>query len=201
MTPSQFRCIRIAALVPLALMALAGCVTQTVSSGESAGGGSWADRPVSTEVVRMDSGMAALQTFEPLVSRVTEGGECVTNDLPADGVRSLSMVYPTLRDPRTQVTVVVDAAGTILRYTEVRGGVGSRTGGGANLPPGATDGPRQTTIEMNFQTGQARATNVGGGQVGFGVQGSAADFQYQESLGQPLLVAQQVRERCARRDD
>ncbi|TVP58100.1 MAG: hypothetical protein EA351_04510 [Gemmatimonadales bacterium] len=190
---------RLTAALSFGLLVLAGCVTQTVSSSESGGSG-WADRPVSTEVVRMDSGIAALQSFEPLVARVTEGGECVTNDMAAEGVRSLSMVYPTLRDPRTQVTVVVDAAGTVLRYSEHRGGMAPRGGSTSNLPTGASGGPPQTTIEMNFQTGQARAINSGGGHVGFGVQGSAADFQYQESLGQPVLLAQQVQQRCSRRD-
>lgn len=180
--------------------ALSGCVTQQVSpeSGGGTGDAATMDRPITTEVVRMDSGIAALQAFDPLVPRITEGGECVTSDLPADGVRSVTLVYPTMRDPRTQITVVMDAAGSILRYTERRGGLQSRTATTRSTDP--VDGPEQTTIEMNFQTGQARAINSGGGTVGFGVQGSTQDFQYQENLGQPIRRAQEVQERCGGRN-
>lgn len=187
-----------AGCVLLVVVLLAGCVTQRVDSADApSGSGNWADAPVTTEVVRMDSSPNAVQSFDPLVSRITEGGECTVTELPADGVRSLSIAYPTLNDPRTRVTIVVDAAGTVLRYVEERGGQGPRTEGGAPDVPGASDGPPRTTIEMNFQTGQARAINTGGGRVGFGVQGRTMDFQYHEALGQPLQLAEQVRQRCS----
>lgn len=175
----------------------AGCVTQRVSpSGSSTQGAATTQRPITTEVVRMASGPAALEGFEPLVSRITEGGECTTSELAADGVRSISMAFPTLDDPRTRVTLVVDGAGTVLRYSEERGGLGPRTGGGGPDIPGASDGPPRTAIEMNFQTGQARALNTGGGRVGFGVQGRTAEFQYHPNLAQPLALANEVRDRC-----
>jgi hypothetical protein len=186
---------RFPALSVLLLAFLPGCVTQQVASPSSTSAGM--ERPITTEVVRMDSGLAALQSFEPLVRRVTEGGECMTAATAADGVRTISVVYPTVRDPRTQIMIVVDAAGSILQYIERRGGVASPTAG--TPPAGGVDGPEQTSIELNFQTGQARAINAGGGTVGYGVEGNTVDFQYQENLGSPVMMAEEVLGRCGGR--
>lgn len=107
-------------------------------------------------VTRVAGESNALEGFRPAHEAVVEGGECHAMALPRKGVRRLSVFFPSMAEPATVLTLIVDSAGTVLRYNETRGLDAARASGvGASGP---TD---WTTLSLDYVTGEAM---VSGGE-------------------------------------
>ena len=147
------------------------------------------------------TGAAALAAFRPAVAPVDSGGECLVRAEQRPGVRAISAYYPARRDARSVVTVTVDSAGTLLRYSERRGGVSFSLAGATTEEERAArraEFQRQptTTISLDLVTGTAIVSNDGGDSVGAAVRAPVDAVLESAALGRPAERARAVQARC-----
>ena len=156
-------------------------------------------------VVKSETNAESVASWRPDRAAVDSGGECVRINMPAPGAHVLSVQYPDRKSAETTVSMMIDASGTLRRYTESRGTL--RTPGS---PSAKTDAERdsivlaaralirRTSIQLDFVSGLAFAANSDGGRPNNAVSGSVALFSTLPAMGAPAKRLERAREICKR---
>jgi hypothetical protein len=137
----------------------------------------------------------SLGDFRPVREAVLEGGECSATPLPQEGAQRLTVHFPSRASADTNVSLWVAPAGSLLRYSELRGV--PRSGGSIEEVQALFRATESTHIQMDFATGEAMAVNSVPGEAGQAVQGSVAGFQASDVFGDLSERAERVRAICA----
>lgn len=173
-----------ALLAPIALLSGASACARRPAAAPGAATASVerSERIVAGRARGDGSGFAG---FVPAVAAVTEGGECARlASRPGQTLFLLS--FPSRTASQRNVSVVVDTAGTLLTYSDLRGDL---------RRPELRTGP-VTAITINFERSLASATNEPPGQIARMVQGTPAQLLAAEHLGPPGALIAQLRDRC-----
>lgn len=115
------------------------------------------------ETVTVVRGDQSLREFRPVRDAVTSGGVCTRFALPRPGVRRLSVTFPSLEAPETAVSLIVDSSNVVLRYNETRGLL-PRSARRTSPVAAPRDTVAQTTVQLDYVTGEAILSNRGPGQ-------------------------------------
>lgn len=148
------------------------------------------------------TGGAAIRGFRPDVPPVDSGGECEVAPIGGSGARRVTAFFPTRATSRTNVTLMLDAAGHVVRYLELRGVLQT------HVPPGTRItnvdslfhadfvATRRTNFDLDYAADRAIASNGGGGRPTDAVMGPVRALERLESLGVPAERKEHVRRLC-----
>ena len=178
---------RITVIVLLPL--IAGCATRPPRALAPAPDSSTSTRIVTERVaVAVPSGSTgSVAAFVAAVPALTAGGECET--IPIDrGSRMVLLSFPTRAKAERNVALTLDATGTLLNYSDLRGDLRER-----EQRTGAL-----TAVVVTFDQGTASATNEWPNRPTQLVFGTPAEILAAETLGRPGDMVKEVMSRCAR---
>jgi len=147
----------------------------------------------------------AIARWRPAIDQPTREGQCVRRAMPEPGVQALTLPSTNADGSSNTVTVMVDAGGRVVRYSDARGLPRvvitdtslTPTQRDSAVSAQLGDGPR-TIISLDYITGDANATNrdVVPGQP-TAIRGSAAQFDTLPAMGPPQARIAAVRAKCA----
>jgi len=149
---------------------------------------------------------AAAARWQAAMERSTSEGKCFRRDMPEPGVESHTLQSTNPDGSGSSTTVILDATGRVVRYSDARG-IPRVVITDTSLTPTQRDsavraqlgeGPR-TVITVDYITGMASANNRDSDPSGAPstVQGSAALFDTLPNMGPPRAHIAAVRARCA----
>ena len=124
--------------------------------------------------------------FVAAVPAISTGGECQT--IPIDrGSRLVLLSFPARAHAERNVSLRLDAAGTLLNYSDVRGDLRRR-----EQRTGAV-----TSVVITFDQGVGTASNEWPDRPIQLVFGTPAEILAAENLGRPSEMVKEVIARCA----
>lgn len=145
---------------------------------------------------------AALHAFTPDVAPIDSGGECALLRTEGSGATIVNAFYPKRVGVHTQVTMMFDSAGHLVRYSERRGipripsTVGMSDAQRDSTIRTANESVRSTTVSLDYAIDQGVIMNRGGGGPTQAALGSVKIVEDLQKLGPPKARLERARRLC-----
>jgi hypothetical protein len=147
------------------------------------------------------TGEAAIKAFVPDVAPVDSGGECSVARTAGSGATLVSAWFPRRTAAHTQVSIMFDSSGRLVRFSDRRGGMTPPMTG---MTPEQRDSTiravntatRSTLITLDYAIDQAIVQNRGGGRPTDAILSNIRAIEKMEKFGPIVARVERVRRLC-----